>query len=158
MRALLQRVRRASVSVDGEVVGAISTGLLVLVGIARGDTQDEAFYLTDKCVHLRIFPDGDGKCNLSALDVGAEVLAVSQFTLYADTRRGRRPSFTDAAAPEDARVLFEDFVAHLRSAGLAVATGLFQEHMLVALENEGPLTIMLDSAHRHRSRRSGTKS
>ena len=153
MRALLQRVRRASVSVNGEVAGAISGGLLIFLGVAQGDGPEDMAYLAEKTVNLRIFPDAEGRFDRSALDVRAELLAVSQFTLYADTRKGRRPSFTEAAPPDVARGLFEGFVQALRGTGLLVATGTFQEHMVVASENDGPVTIMLDSADRHLSRR-----
>ena len=153
MRALLQRVRRASVSVNGEVVGAISEGLLLFVGIAQSDSPEDVAYLVDKAVNLRVFPDAEGRFDRSALDTKAELLAVSQFTLYADTRKGRRPSFTDAAPPEQARGLFEAFVVVLKNTGLRVATGRFQEHMLVELENDGPVTILIDSEDRQRPRR-----
>lgn len=152
MRALLQRVRRASVSIDNEVTGTIAGGLVVFVGIAQPDTAEDTEYLVDKITNLRIFPDGEGRLNVSALDADAELLVISQFTLYADIRRGRRPSFTNAASPEQARVLFQGFIKRVRETGLTVAEGRFQEHMLVSLENDGPVTIMLDSADRHRSR------
>ena len=139
----------ASVSVGAEVVGRIGPGLALFVGIAQGDGDEDSRYLVEKIVNLRIFPDEDGRLNLSALETGGELLAVSQFTLYADTRRGRRPSFMEAAPPEQARPLFEGFVRLLRAAGLTVATGRFQEHMLVEIHNDGPVTIMLDSAGRH---------
>ncbi len=145
MKALLQRVSRASVSVGREMVGKIGPGLVVLVGVANGDTEKDAQYLTDKIVNLRIFADEASKFNLSALDVRGELLAVSQFTLLADTKKGRRPSFTDAAPPEQAQALFEQFVAGLRASGLKVETGRFQTHMLVEIQNDGPVTIMLDS-------------
>lgn len=145
MKALLQRVSRASVSIDGEVAGAIGRGLTVLVGVANGDTADDARFLAVKTAELRIFPDADGKFNLSAKDIGGELLIVSQFTLLADTRKGKRPSFTDAAPPQEAERLFEAFVAAARSTGLKIATGRFQQHMLVELCNDGPVTIMLES-------------
>ena len=141
-------------TVDGETVGAIGPGLVVLVGISREDGPDEADYVVGKTVNLRIFNDDAGRFNLSALDVGAELLVVSQFTLYGDTRRGRRPSFVDAAAPEQAETLFAHAVSLFSQTGLTVATGRFQAHMTVSIENDGPVTIMLDSADRERPRRS----
>ena len=146
MRAVIQRVGEASVTVEDEVVGRIGTGLLVLLGVGRGDGQAEVGLFAEKIANMRIFPDDEGRFNRSALDVGGEVLVVSQFTLYADTRRGRRPSFSDAALPDIAAPLVESFVAALRSRGLSVATGVFGAHMSVALENDGPVTIVLDSA------------
>ncbi|MBI4303401.1 MAG: D-tyrosyl-tRNA(Tyr) deacylase [Chloroflexi bacterium] len=145
MKALLQRVTRASVDVAGEIVGKIGPGLVVFVGVANGDTEKDARYLARKTVELRIFTDEAGKFNLSALDVRGELLLVSQFTLIADTRKGRRPSFTDAAPPSQAKALFEVFVAEARASGLKVATGRFQQHMLVEIHNDGPVTVMLDS-------------
>ncbi len=145
MKALVQRVTEASVSIDGQVVGKISTGLVVLVGVADGDTEKDAAYIAEKTVGLRIFSDADGKFNLSALDIKGELLLVSQFTLLADTRKGRRPSFTSAASPDKARSLFEHFVTLVKNSGLKVETGRFQEHMLVEIHNDGPVTIMLDS-------------
>lgn len=145
MKALLQRVTRASVSVGGEVVGSIGPGLVVLVGVASGDTEKDADSLADKTVGLRIFADEGGKFNLSALDVGGDLLLISQFTLLADSRKGRRPSFTEAAPPAQAQALFERFVSAARSSGLKVETGCFQEHMHVEIHNDGPVTIMLDS-------------
>ncbi len=146
MKAVLQRVTRASVTVEGEVVGAIQGGLTVLVGVANGDTAADADYLANKTVNLRIFADAAGKFNLSALDVKGELLLISQFTLLADARKGRRPSFIEAAPPAAAQELFNYFVAQCRGTGLKVATGRFQEHMMVELVNDGPVTIMLDSA------------
>ena len=145
MKALLQRVSEASVSVSGEEVGRIDRGLVVLVGVASGDTEKDAQYLVQKITGLRIFADEEGKFNLSALDIGGELLLVSQFTLLADTRKGRRPSFIEAAPPEQAEALFECFVAQARASGLRVATGRFQQHMQVAIQNDGPVTLMLDS-------------
>ncbi|MBI4233604.1 MAG: D-tyrosyl-tRNA(Tyr) deacylase [Chloroflexi bacterium] len=152
MRALIQRVSKASVSVGDECVGSIGRGLVVLLGVGQGDTLKDAHYLVEKTANLRIFPDEQGRFNLSAIQVGAQLLVVSQFTLYADTRRGRRPSFTDAAPPQEAQALFEQAVALFRETGLTVATGRFQEHMLVELVNDGPVTIWIDSADRHRPR------
>lgn len=148
MKALLQRVTRASVSVAGEMVGEIGPGLVAFIGVARGDGEEDARYLADKIVNLRIFPDADGKFSFSILDIRCELLVVSQFTLLAATRKGRRPSFDDAAAPGEAAQLFERFVTLLRESALKVATGRFQEHMLVEIHNDGPVTIMLDSRER----------
>jgi D-tyrosyl-tRNA(Tyr) deacylase len=145
MKAVLQRVRKASVSVAGEVVGSIGPGLVVLVGVANGDTEKDARYLAQKTVELRIFPDDAGKFNLSALDIKGELLVVSQFTLLADTKKGRRPSFVEAAPPAQAEGLFEQFVAAARASGLKVDTGHFQQYMLVEIHNDGPVTILLDS-------------
>ena len=148
MRAVLQRVTRASVTVDGEVVGRIGPGLLALVGARTGDTPDDAAWLADRIAGLRIFNDEAGKMNLSVRDTGGAVLVVSQFTLYADTSRGRRPSFVDAAAPEVASPLVDSVVDGLRTAGLHVETGVFGAMMDVELLNGGPVTIVLDSADR----------
>jgi len=145
MRAVVQRVREASVEVDGEVVGRIGPGLLVLVGVAREDTPRDAEYLAEKIAGLRIFPDQEGKMNRSVRETGGAVLVVSQFTLYGDTRKGRRPSFDRAAPPEQARSLYEYFVQALRRKGLAVETGVFQAMMQVHLVNEGPVTILCES-------------
>ena len=145
MKALLQRVTSASVSVAGEVVGRIDQGLVVFVGVANGDTEKDAQYLAQKIVNLRIFSDQESKFNLSALDIKGELLLVSQFTLLADTRKGRRPSFTDAAPPAQAEGLFEQFVEEIRATGLKVETGRFQQYMQVEIRNDGPVTIMLDS-------------
>ena len=153
MRALLQRVAHAAVTVEGQEIARIGPGLVILLGIATGDDETDAQYLVDKTVHLRIFADGQNRFNRSARDVGAELLVVSQFTLYADTRKGRRPSFSSAAAPDTARRLYEYAVQLFRSAGLAVATGVFQEYMQVSLQNDGPVTLLLDSADRHTPRR-----
>jgi len=145
MKALVQRVVKGSVTVDGEIVGSIGRGLVVLAGVGAGDTEKDVEYLAEKVANLRIFSDAGGKFNLSALDTGGEVLLISQFTLMADTRKGRRPSFSDAAPPEDAERLISLFVDRLRAAGLRVATGRFRAHMLVEIHNDGPVTIMLDS-------------
>lgn len=145
MKALLQRVTRASVSVAGEVVGRIGRGAVVLVGVAQGDSEKDARYLAQRTLNLRIFADESGKFNLSALDIGGELLVVSQFTLLADTRKGRRPSFTDAAPPPQAEELIELFVSEARASGLKVETGRFQQHMELEIHNDGPVTIMLDS-------------
>ena len=145
MKALLQRVSGASVSVGGEVVGRIGRGLVVLVGIASGDTEKDIQYLVPKIVNLRIFPDDEGRFNLSALDINGELMVVSQFTLLADTRKGRRPSFVEAAPPAQAEELFERFVAQAQATGLKVETGRFQQYMQVEIHNDGPVTILLDS-------------
>jgi D-tyrosyl-tRNA(Tyr) deacylase len=146
MRAVIQRVSEASVTVDGEVVGRIGPGLLVLLGIGSADTPNEAVAFAEKIANLRVFSDAAGRFNHSVLDIRGQVLVVSQFTLYADTRRGRRPSFTDAAAPEIAAPLVGVFAAALSQRGLVVANGVFGAHMDVALRNDGPVTIVLDSA------------
>ena len=153
MRALVQRVVQASVSVDGVVVGSIGPGLVVFWGIGRGDTEEDTAYLAEKISNLRIFADAEDRFNLSALETGADLLVVSQFTLYADTRKGRRPSFVDAALPQDAEPLFQRSVALLQERGLKVETGQFQQRMLVQLVNDGPVTLLLDSADRNQPRR-----
>ncbi len=145
MRAVLQRVHQASVSVQGCVTGAIGRGLLVFLGIAADDTEQDMLYLTSKIAGLRAFEDQSGKMNLCLQDVAGSVLVVSQFTLYGDCRKGRRPSFADAARPEQARFWYERFVGRLRSEGLAVHTGSFREMMDVNLANDGPVTFLLDS-------------
>ena len=145
MKVLLQRVNGASVSVAGEVVGRVDRGLVVFVGVASGDTEKDVQYLVQKAVGLRIFADEAGKFNLSALDIKGELLVVSQFTLLADTRKGRRPSFVEAAPPEQAEALFEQFVEQARTTGLKVETGRFQQYMQVEIHNDGPVTILLDS-------------
>jgi len=145
VKALLQRVTSASVSVAGEEVGSISRGLVIFVGVASGDTERDTQYLVEKAVNLRIFPDEADRFNLSALDINGELLLVSQFTLLADTRKGRRPSFTEAAPPAEAQKLFELFVEKARTTGLRVETGQFQQYMQVEIHNDGPVTILLDS-------------
>jgi D-tyrosyl-tRNA(Tyr) deacylase len=145
MRAVVQRVSRAQVAVNGEITGQIGLGLLVLLGVGRDDANADATYLVEKIAGLRVFEDAQGKMNLSVQDVGGSVLAVSQFTLYGDVRRGKRPSFDAAAPPEKARQLYEFFVDQIRAAGLRCETGRFQEMMQVELVNEGPVTILLDS-------------
>jgi D-tyrosyl-tRNA(Tyr) deacylase len=145
VKALLQRVSGASVSVAGEEVGRIGQGLVVFLGVANGDTERDAQYLVPKIINLRIFADAEGRFNLSALDIGGELLLVSQFTLLADTRKGRRPSFLEAAPPAQAEELFDYFVAQTRDSGLKVATGRFQQYMQVEIHNDGPVTILLDS-------------
>jgi D-tyrosyl-tRNA(Tyr) deacylase len=148
MKVLVQRVSRASVTVRGEVVGRIGLGLVGLVGVAQGDTEEDARYLVEKTVNLRIFPDEAGKFNRSLVDVGGGLLLVSQFTLISDTRKGRRPSFIEAAGPGEAEALFNRFVDLARATGLKVETGQFQQHMLVEIHNDGPVTILLDSKAR----------
>lgn len=145
MKALLQRVTEGKVSVAGEEVGRIGKGLVVFVGVADGDGEKDIEYLVQKLANLRIFGDDAGRFNLSALDIGGELLLVSQFTLMADTRRGRRPGFSDAAPPEKAEELFEKFVRQARATGLKVETGRFQQYMQVEIHNDGPVTILLDS-------------
>ena len=154
MRALIQRVTEATVAIDDAEVGSIGAGLVVLLGVAEGDDDADAQYLVDKITNLRVFADEQGRFNLSALDVGGELLVVSQFTLYADTRRGRRPDFTRAAGPDEANRLYERAVAMFQEKGLRVATGRFQAYMQVHLVNDGPVTIMVDSADRGRPRNS----
>lgn len=153
MRALIQRVTEASVTVGGEVLGQIGPGLVVFVGIAATDEAREIDYIVSKTVNLRIFADDEGRFNLSALDVDAQLLVVSQFTLYGDTRRGRRPSFSRAAPPEEANGLFENTLAAFRETGLSVETGRFQAYMDVKIHNDGPVTIMIDSDDLSRPRR-----
>ena len=153
MRALVQRVAKASVTVSDETAGEIGVGLVILLGVSDNDDETDARYLVDKISNLRIFADDENRFNLSALEVGADILVVSQFTLYADTRKGRRPDFNQAAGPEKARRLYEHTAQMFRDAGLMVAIGRFQEHMQVTLQNDGPVTLMLDSADRQRPRR-----
>ena len=148
MKALLQRVTGASVSAGGELVGRIGRGLVVFAGVADGDTEADVRYLAQKTVNLRIFSDDAGKFNRSSLDINGELLVVSQFTLMADTRKGRRPNFIQAAPPEVAEKLLEMFVSDIGATGLKVATGRFQEYMQVEIHNDGPVTIMLDSRAR----------
>ena len=145
MRAVVQRVAEAAVRVDGEVVGQIGPGALVLLGVGQGDAEADADYLADKVLHLRIFPDEGGQMNRSVLDTRGELLAVSQFTLYGDTRRGRRPGFSAAAPPEEANRLYRYFVGRLRQSGLRVEEGVFRAMMDVSLVNRGPVTLLLDS-------------
>ena len=145
MRAVVQRVSRAQVTINGWIAGEIGLGLLVLLGVGRDDSESDVNYMAEKIAGLRIFEDADGKMNRSVLDVSGSVLAVSQFTLYGDVRRGKRPSFDDAAPPEPARRLYELFVEGIRATGLRCETGRFQEMMQVELVNEGPVTILLDS-------------
>jgi D-tyrosyl-tRNA(Tyr) deacylase len=146
LRALLQRVTQASVRVEREIVGDIGPGLVILLGLAQDDTEAEAHHIVNKTTNLRIFNDEDGKFNRSALDVGAELLIISQFTLYGDTRKGRRPSFLNAATPDKAKSLYLLTTELFRKTCLLVKTGTFQAHMMVSLTNDGPVTIMLDTS------------
>jgi D-aminoacyl-tRNA deacylase len=146
MRLLLQRVSQASVTVDGNTVGSIRTGILILAGMARTDTHSEVDYLSDKVLGLRIFPDSAGKMNRNIVDAGGSLLIVSQFTLYGDCRKGRRPSFDDAAPPEQAQALYNYLVEKLRAGPVPVETGVFQAMMEVQLVNHGPVTILMDTA------------
>lgn len=145
MRAVVQRVSRAHVEVDGEIVGQISAGVMVLLGVGQGDTDADARYLAEKIAGLRVFEDQEGKMNRSLIEEQGACLVVSQFTLYGDCRKGRRPSFTDAAPPEEAVRLYEIFADHVRGLGITVATGQFRAQMRVDLVNEGPVTLLLDS-------------
>ncbi len=145
MRVVLQRVKEAKVTVDGEVVGQIKLGLVLLVGAKTGDTEQDVGYLADKCVNLRIFEDQEQKMNLSALDVKAEVLVVSQFTLYGDTRKGRRPSFADALNPQEAERLYQKFIDQIKATDLKTESGIFGAKMLVEISNWGPVTFILES-------------
>jgi D-tyrosyl-tRNA(Tyr) deacylase len=145
MRACIQRVSKARVVVDGDVTGQIGPGLLVLLGVAQDDSEAQLTWLADKIVGLRIFEDEAGKMNRSLADVGGEMLVVSQFTLYGDCRKGRRPSFIAAAPPEKAEAMYNDFVAHVAGQGITVATGRFRMHMEVELTNDGPVTIWIDT-------------
>lgn len=145
MRAVLQRVSQARVRVENEIVGEIGPGLLILLGVGQGDGEADARYLAEKCAALRIFEDGAGKMNLALAESGGAALVVSQFTLYADCRKGRRPGFSGAAPPDEANRLYLCFVAQLRALGLTVATGVFQADMAVELVNAGPVTMLLDS-------------
>jgi len=145
MRAVVQRVKKSSVNVDNQIIGRIDKGLLVLLGVAKGDTPSDADYLANKIVNLRIFEDGDAKMNRSLLSIGGKMLVVSQFTLLGDCRKGRRPSFAAAASPQKAAELYEYFVQQVRRLGIAVETGRFQAMMEVTLINDGPVTLVLDS-------------
>ena len=145
MRAVIQRVSQARVTIDSRVAGEIQTGMLILLGVGRDDTPEAAAYLAEKIANLRVFADDAGKMNRSLLEISGSALVVSQFTLYGDTRGSRRPSYIQAAPPEDANQLYEEFVRRLRSFGVRVETGIFQAHMEVELVNDGPVTILLDS-------------
>ena len=145
MRAVVQRVKKSSVKVDGEIVGAIQNGLNVLIGICKDDTLDDLKYIVDKVINLRIFHDDNDKMNLSVKDINGAILAISQFTLYGDCRKGRRPNFMNAMGGDEAKALYEEFVKMLKESGLKVETGEFGAHMNVEIENDGPVTILLDS-------------
>lgn len=145
MRAVVQRVASASVVVDGEIVGEVERGFLVLLGVGTDDADADAVALAEKIAGLRVFEDDEGKMNLALADVGGQMLVVSQFTLFGDCRKGRRPSFVDAARPEKAELLYETFVAEVRGQGIHVETGRFQTHMDVSLVNDGPVTLLVDS-------------
>ncbi|QDU74705.1 D-tyrosyl-tRNA(Tyr) deacylase [Bremerella volcania] len=146
MRGVVQRVLEAHVEVDGQIVGQIEQGLIVLLGVAEGDTQADLKYLVEKTIHLRIFEDDEGKMNRSVLDVGGSILAISQFTLLGDARKGRRPSFITAARPEEATEMYQAYVRQIREQGVTVETGIFQADMKVHLVNDGPVTLLLDSS------------
>ena len=146
MRAVVQKVSQSKVTVDGEITGEIGQGLMVLLGVTHTDTEADARYMAEKIANLRIFEDDEEKLNLSVKDIGGAVLSVSQFTLYGDCRRGRRPSFTEAARPDVANALYETFNTFLREEGVQVETGRFQTHMMVDLTNDGPVTVLLDSS------------
>ena len=150
MRAVVQRVRSASVSVGGEEVGRMGPGLMILLGVRKGDTEAEARWLAEKIAGLRIFEDAEGKMNLSASEIGGSALIVSQFTLYGDCRKGRRPSFDKAAPPDVAERLYEDFVKYIGDAGIPTSTGRFQAMMLVKIENDGPVTLIVETAEEGR--------
>src|SRR5262245_19438905 len=145
MRAVIQRVSQARVDVDGSTVGEIGAGLVVLVGVGAGDGAEDADYLSDKIANLRVFADDDGRMSRSVIETSGSILIVSQFTLYGDVRRGRRPSYSDAAAPDMAKSLYEHFVGRMRSTGIRVETGVFQAMMEVSLTNDGPVTVLIDS-------------
>ena len=145
MRAVVQKVTSSSVNVDGEVKGSIGAGFNVLIGVETGDTEKDAVYIADKITGLRIFEDEEDKLNLSIEDIGGEILAISQFTLLADARKGRRPGFTKAARPEEANALYQAVIARIREKGIHVEEGVFQTHMVVDIRNDGPVTILLDS-------------
>lgn len=147
MKVLLQKVKSASVSVEGKVVGSIDKGYCLLVGVSKNSSQKDAQFLAKKIAEARIFEDAEGKINLGIKDVGGKVLSISQFTLYADTKKGKRPSFTDAARPDIANDLYETFNTHLEKEGLVVEKGIFQTHMAVNIINDGPVTIMFEKIH-----------
>lgn len=145
MRLVIQRVKEASVEVEGETIASIGRGVVVLIGVGKGDGEEDVRYLAEKLLNLRIFPDKEGRMNLSLEEIGGEVLAVSQFTLYGDVRKGRRPSFTQAAPPREAERLYRMLVTQIREEGIKVETGKFQAHMLVKIFNDGPVTFIMES-------------
>lgn len=145
MRAVLQRVTRSKVVVDGEIVGSIGKGLNVLLGISKDDTMEDIPYLKDKIINLRIFEDEEGKMNRSLLDVGGEIFLISQFTLYGDCRKGRRPNFMDALGGDEAKKIYDEFVKSLKETGIKVETGIFGAHMEVTIDNDGPVTLIVES-------------
>jgi len=148
VRALIQRVRQAAVCVDEQIVGQIDQGLLILLGISHDDGPQDLQYTTEKCAHLRIFEDNQGKMNLSLLDIGGQALVVSQFTLYGDTSKGRRPGFSHAAPPEIAEKMYGEFVQQFRNLGIQTQTGIFGAHMQVEIHNDGPVTLMVESKNK----------
>lgn len=148
MRAVVQRVKKSSVTVDGSITGAIDQGLMVLVGVEKGDSEKDAAYIADKVAGLRIFEDENGKMNLSVSDINGQVLAVSQFTLLGDARKGKRPSFTEAAAPDEANELYRKVISLIEEKDIHVEKGVFQADMLVEIHNDGPVTILLDSSRK----------
>lgn len=152
MRALVQRVSSGSVTISGEIVASIKEGAVIFIGVGKDDSDADARYLADKIANLRIFPDAEGKFNISLLDTSGEAIVVSQFTLFASTRKGRRPSFTDAAPPDLAEPLVDSFAELLRTLGINVKTGRFQQHMLVEIHNDGPVTVFIDSEDRLKPR------
>lgn len=152
MKAVIQRVEEASVKVNQQTVGEIRKGFVVLLGITHEDTQEDIDYLVNKIIHLRVFEDSEERMNLSLIDVKGELLSVSQFTLYSDTRKGRRPSFSEAAKPDHAEPLYQQFNEKIKQAGIALATGIFGEMMSVSLVNDGPVTIIIDSSERKKSK------
>ena len=145
MRAVVQRVTRASVTVDNKIVGQIKAGMVILLGVGNEDNKDDILYLADKIMGLRFFDDEDGKLNLSVKDIGGQMLVVSQFTLFGDCRKGRRPSYSNAATPETANQLYEEFVKYLKDNNMKVETGIFQAEMQLELVNDGPVTLLVDS-------------
>jgi len=153
LRALVQRVSSGSVSISGDLVATIKEGAVIFIGVGKDDSDADARYLAEKIANLRIFPDPEGKFNLSLLDISGEAIVVSQFTLFASTRKGRRPSFTDAAPPDIAEPLVDSFVELLGTLGINVQTGRFQQHMLVEIDNDGPVTIFIDSEDRLKPRK-----
>lgn len=154
MKAVIQRVKEASVQVDGKIVGSIDTGLVILLGVSQEDQEEDAEYLAKKIPQLRIFNDSEDKMNLSLMDIKGKILAISQFTLYGNTRKGRRPSFIEAASPDLANALYEYFIRKTEEQGVVIEKGIFGAMMLVKIFNDGPVTILLDSNDRHKSRRS----